>query len=69
LFVAYVLLQFAWLPTVEREIAAVIARYPVDRYEPFLWYIPPYIDGGSKFNRGKPRGMDPRPPITGRLSI
>jgi predicted TIM-barrel fold metal-dependent hydrolase len=31
---------------VEREITAVIARYPADRYEPFLWYIPPYIDEG-----------------------
>jgi predicted TIM-barrel fold metal-dependent hydrolase len=31
---------------IEREIAAVIACYPADRYKPFLWYIPPYIDKG-----------------------
>jgi predicted TIM-barrel fold metal-dependent hydrolase len=31
---------------IEREIAAVTARYPADRYEPLLWYIPPYIDEG-----------------------
>jgi predicted TIM-barrel fold metal-dependent hydrolase len=31
---------------VEQEIAAVTARCPADRYKPFLWYIPPYIDEG-----------------------
>ncbi|MDR2053370.1 MAG: amidohydrolase family protein [Treponema sp.] len=31
---------------VEQEIAAVTARYPADRYKPFLWYIPPYLDEG-----------------------
>ncbi|MDR0710174.1 MAG: amidohydrolase family protein [Spirochaetaceae bacterium] len=36
---------------VEREIAAVTARYPADRYEPFLWYIPPYIDEGISVER------------------
>jgi predicted TIM-barrel fold metal-dependent hydrolase len=32
---------------VEREIAGVTARYPTDKYKPFLWYIPPYIDEGA----------------------
>jgi predicted TIM-barrel fold metal-dependent hydrolase len=31
---------------VEREIAAVAARYPAESYKPFLWHIPPYIDQG-----------------------
>jgi predicted TIM-barrel fold metal-dependent hydrolase len=31
---------------IEREINDVISRYPADRYKPFLWYIPPYIDEG-----------------------
>jgi predicted TIM-barrel fold metal-dependent hydrolase len=31
---------------VEREITAVTVRYQADRYKPFLWYIPPYIDQG-----------------------
>jgi predicted TIM-barrel fold metal-dependent hydrolase len=31
---------------VEREITVLIARYPADRYKPFLWYVPPYIDEG-----------------------
>jgi predicted TIM-barrel fold metal-dependent hydrolase len=31
---------------VEEEISGVVARYSADRYKPFLWYIPPYIDEG-----------------------
>jgi predicted TIM-barrel fold metal-dependent hydrolase len=31
---------------VEREIAAVISHYPPENFEPFFWYIPPYIDEG-----------------------
>ena len=31
---------------VEREIAGAAALYDPERYKPFLWFIPPYIDQG-----------------------
>jgi predicted TIM-barrel fold metal-dependent hydrolase len=33
---------------VEQEIAGVISRYPAENFEPFLWYIPPWIDEGIR---------------------